>query len=158
MKDIKGYEGLYAVTSCGRVWSYKNKKFLSPRVRKDGYLDINLYKGGEKKIFLVHQLIAETYIPNPENKPTVNHLDEIKNHNYVNNLTWSTMAEQNAHGTRLQRFAESRKRAVYCIELDKVFPSAKEAAEEFKINKTGISNCLHGRQKTAGGYHWQFAS
>ena len=57
MKDVVGYEGLYAVTSCGKVWSYKSERFLKPWKRKDGYLQVGLHKDGEKKIYLVHRLV-----------------------------------------------------------------------------------------------------
>ena len=73
MKDIKGYEGLYAVTSCGRVWSYRRNKFLAPATIKSGYNYVNLYKDGKKKFCRVHRLVAEAYIPNPDNLPQVNH-------------------------------------------------------------------------------------
>ena len=109
MKDIKGFEGRYAITSCGRVYSYKAKKFLKPRVDKDGYLAVTLFCGDKnhKKYCLIHRLVASAYIPNPENKPTVNHKDEIKSHNWINNLEWMTMAEQNVYGTRLERISHT---------------------------------------------------
>ena len=109
MKDILGFEGRYAITSCGKVYSYKAKKFLKPRVDKDGYLAVSLSCGGRnhKKYCFIHRLVALAYIPNPENKPTVNHKDEIKSHNYVGNLEWMTMAEQNVYGTRLERVSHN---------------------------------------------------
>lgn len=67
MKYIPGYEGLYAATSCGKVFSYRKKKFLSPRKNNSGYLRVALYKDGKVKDFLVHRLIAATYLENPEN-------------------------------------------------------------------------------------------
>lgn len=107
MKDIIGYEGLYAITSCGRVWGYKRKKFLKPIPDKDGYLKVNLCKNGVIKAHYIHRLVAAAYIPNPDNKPTVNHKDENKTHNWINNLGWMTMAEQNIYGTRLERVSNS---------------------------------------------------
>ena len=65
MKDIKGYEGLYAVTSCGKVWSYRRKIFLSPSYDNNGYLMVNLSVGGNVKTKYIHRLVAEAYIPNP---------------------------------------------------------------------------------------------
>lgn len=87
MKDIKNYEGLYAITSCGRVWSYRNQMFLKPANAGKGYLKVGLSKNGFLEQCYVHRLVAEAYIPNPLGLPEVNHLDEIKSHNYVNNLT-----------------------------------------------------------------------
>lgn len=85
MKDIKDYEGLYAVTEDGRIWSYRRKKFLKPIV-VNGYLQVHLYINGVKKVFYVHRLVALAYLPNPNNFPQVNHRDENKQNNDVSNL------------------------------------------------------------------------
>ena len=88
MKDVKGYEGLYAVTSCGKVWSYRNECFLKPRANRCGYLYLNLSKNGKAKSYMIHRLVAEAYLPNPENLPQVNHKDENKANNCLQNLEW----------------------------------------------------------------------
>lgn len=93
MKDIKGYEGLYAVTSCGQVWSYKRKKFIDRNpVGKMAYLQVSLYKDGERHNRLIHRLVAETYLPNPDNLPQVDHLEHDGTYHpeYLNNLAWKT--------------------------------------------------------------------
>ena len=109
MRDIKGFEGIYAITSCGKVWSYRSKKFIKPYEWK-GYLKVNLYLNGQVKKCRVHRLVAEAYIPNPEGKPQVNHLDENKTNNNVNNLEWATAKENSNYGTRTQRMIETRRR------------------------------------------------
>ena len=76
MKDIVGYEGEYAITRDGKVWSYKRNKFLKCSDNGKGYYQINLYKNGKGKNYLIHRLVAEAYIPNPEGLPQVNHRDE----------------------------------------------------------------------------------
>lgn len=86
MRDIPGYEGLYAITSCGKVWSHRNKKFLKPDINGRGYHRVVLSKNGETKRFLVHRLVAEAYIPNPNNYDTVDHIDGCPAHNYIKNL------------------------------------------------------------------------
>lgn len=97
MKDIKGYEGIYAITSCGKVWSYRSKKFLKPRKDKDGYLRINLKLNGSEKTVCIHRLVAETYIPNPDNLPTVDHIDFDRTNNSINNLRWMGIENFSRH-------------------------------------------------------------
>lgn len=109
MKDVKGYEGLYAITSCGKVWSYKSKRFIIPHPNKKGYLRIKLYKNNSYKTYSIHRLVAEAYIPNFENKSQVNHKDENKSNNCVGNLEWVTSKENANYGTRNERIANSLK-------------------------------------------------
>lgn len=109
MKDIIGYEGLYAVTSCGRIWSYCSKKFLQQQVDGNGYLRVSLSYNGKSTTFKVHRLVAEAYIPNIDNKPQVSHKDECKTHNWVGNLEWATSKENNNMPLRKQRGSDSHK-------------------------------------------------
>lgn len=153
MRDIKGYEGLYAVTSCGKVWSYRSQKFLAPRINNKGYLRVLLSKDGYTKDFYIHRLVAEAYIPNPESKPVVNHLDENPLHNNLQNLEWATQKENMNYGNCQKK----KSKAVYCIELDRVFDSQTAAAKEIGITKQAINMCVHGKIETAGGYHWKYA-
>ena len=101
MEDIKGYEGRYAVTKDGRIYSYYLKGFLSPKTDKDGYLVVCLHKNGQKKYFQVHRLIAETYISNPDNLETVNHKDGVKNNNNINNLEWCSFSDNLKHAYKI---------------------------------------------------------
>ena len=110
MKDIVGYEGLYAITSCGKVWSYRAKKFMKLHTDRYGYQELILQKDGVRKHYKVHRLVAEAYIPNPDNKEQVNHKDEVKSHNWVNNLEWATCKENINYGTRTERMATTRKK------------------------------------------------
>lgn len=105
MIDIKGYEGLYAVTKDGKVWSHRNKKFLKACEASGGYLLVQLCNKGHCKTFLVHRLVAEAYIPNPDNLPFVNHKDENKQNPDASNLEWCTSLYNNNYGTRKSRDA-----------------------------------------------------
>lgn len=107
MKDIKGYEGLYAITSCGKVWSYYSCGFIAQRLNNNGYLQVQLVKNGKRKNKRVHRLVAEAYIPNINNKPQVSHKDECKTHNWVGNLEWATSKENNNMPLRRKRGSKS---------------------------------------------------
>ena len=101
-KWIEGFEGLYRVSNFGRVYSEKTKKFLSQnRVTKDGYIHVALRKNGKVYERRVNRLVAEAFLPNPENKPTVNHKDGNKLNNHVDNLEWATKEENMQHAYKL---------------------------------------------------------
>lgn len=105
MIDIKGYEGLYAVTSCGKIWSYRKGAFLSP-INNGKYLYVELWKNGKRKRERIHRLVAQAYLPNPNNLPQVNHKDEVKTHNYLGNLEWCDASYNINYGTRNERVAK----------------------------------------------------
>lgn len=109
MKDIKGYEGLYGVTMSGRVWSYKTKKFLKPYNKDKEYLYVDLCKDGKRKTFLLHRLIAETYLPNPDNQPQVGHIDENPRNNCWDNLYWTNARNNCNYGSRNEKISKALK-------------------------------------------------
>ena len=157
MKDIVGYDGLYAITRDGQVWSYKRKKFLKPGLTKDGYHRVSLCKNGKGKNYLIHRLVAEAYIPNPNNYPQVNHRDENKQNNCASNLEWCDAKYNANYGTRTERAAKKRSIPVYCIELNKIFDGARQAARELGLDNSDIIKCCKGKAKTHGGYHFRYA-
>lgn len=146
MRDIEGYEGLYAVTSCGKVWSYRNKKFLKQYKKESGYYVVNLYKNKERKTKRVHALVAEAYIPNPDNLETVDHIDGNKEHNYIRNLQWMTRGDN---------VRKSCCKKVRCIETGQTFNSIKEAAEIMRLDPSHIGKVCNGKLNKTGGYHWE---
>jgi len=95
-REIENYED-YVISDRGRVYSYYTKKFLKPRKGNSGYFTIILYKNGVYKNHTIHRLVALAFIPNPENKRTVNHIDGCKINNFAENLEWNTHAENNKH-------------------------------------------------------------
>ena len=149
MKDIKNYEGLYAITSCGKVWSYRRKKFLKPSFNKDGYLRVALRKDKEKKDFFIHRLVAEAYLDNPNNYETVDHIDFDKANNCLNNLQWMSRGEN----SRKRRYGGGK--PVICIELNTIYPSASEAGKCLNLDPSSINKVCRGERKKAGGYHWE---
>ena len=121
-KDIKDYEGFYQVSNLGRVKSlsrsiydsrgymiYRKGKIKKPSVDKNGYPQIGLCKNGTVITRKIHRLVAETFIPNPENKPEINHKDEDKLNNCVDNLEWVTEKENVNYGYGAKRRAESNR-------------------------------------------------
>lgn len=96
-RDVVGYEGKYKVSNKGRVKTFQRKiiRILIPK--NEEYFSVDLSKFGKQKIILVHRLVAKAFIPNPENKPFVNHKDGNKLNNCVENLEWSTVAENTQH-------------------------------------------------------------
>lgn len=156
-RDIKDYEGLYQVSNMGRVklFFYKNtsrKKILKPVFNNYGYLHIKLCKDKKEKTVAIHILVAKTFIPNPENKPTVNHIDENKTNNTVSNLNWMNYKEQNLWGTRLERSTKKnkRKRKVICKTTGEIFISVAEASKKYKLSDANICACCNGKRNYAG--------
>ena len=156
MKDIKNYEGLYAVTSCGRVWSYRNEKFLKPRANRSGYLYVDLSKDRKVKSYVIHRLVAEAFIPNPENLPQVNHKDENKANNCLQNLEWCDEKYNYNYGTRNEKISNSLKIPILQYDLNGNFLKEWPSATDVKKDSTNIISCLKGRTKTAYGYLWKY--
>lgn len=173
MKDIPGFEGKYAVTEDGRVWSYKHSKFLKPKP-VNGYYMVDLFKDGIDKKYqvTVHRLVALTFIPNHDNLPCVNHKDESRTNNHVDNLEWCTFKHNSNYGTAVERLkanktkegyerawaasAKVRSKPVRCMDLNTVYNSISEAAKTVGVCMTSIWKCCNGERKTAGGYRWSF--
>lgn len=186
-RDITGYEGLYQVSNLGRVKSLdrylpfsgtislRKGCLLKQSINKYGYERLGLYKNGKYKQHTVHRLVANTFIPNPDNLPCVNHKDENKLNNCVDNLEFCTVAYNNNYGTVKQRISEKNKismkgkynrpdlvRPVLQYTLDGQFvaeyQSMAEAERQTGIHQTSISGCCRGIKynHTAGGYVWKY--
>lgn len=168
MKDIPNYERLYAATQDGHIWSYKTNQFLSEHDVK-GYLYVHLITDVDKSV-PVHRLIALTFLENPENKPTVDHIDRNPKNNNLSNLRWATYSEQNKNqiwtekkqnavkkgGLILSKEIECRDKNNHDI-LIKTFSSAYQAAIEMFNNpqhNSLIHRCAKGQKKSAYGYWW----
>ena len=157
MKDIAGYEGLYAVTSCGKVWSYRNECFLKPFTNTWGYLYVRLHKDGQSKMYGVHRIVAEAYLPNPENLPQINHKDENKTNNCLQNLEWCDSKYNANYGTRNKKVSNNRKKPILQFDLDGNFIREWECTYDVRNEVNGnICNCLKGKLPSAYGYKWVY--
>ncbi|TFV23365.1 hypothetical protein E4T75_10110 [Staphylococcus saprophyticus] len=171
-KDIEGYEGLYMVSSHGRVWGCKRKIIMKQRCNRDGYLKIGLRKNGGQKTFLSHRLVSLAFLPHVEGKKYVNHVDENKTNNRLNNLEWCTARENNMHGTRTEKAVKKIKQTrkernpwenavrnmsipIVGINKDDIvfFKSMNEAGRKGYCD-SHISSCINGKRKTHKGYKW----
>ena len=163
-KSIAGYEGLYEVSDLGRVKSlkYGKERILKPGGDTHGYLQVILCKDGHVKKFKVHRLVAEAFIPNPNNLDTVNHKDEVKTNNTVGNLEWMSQKDNLNYGTHNKRMVESLSKQVKMFdkstgELLATFPSIMEAERVTGIYHSSISKCCNGKYKSSGGYKWRYS-
>ena len=158
---IKGYEN-YEVTTTGDVINTKTGRVLKQQKDKGGYMQVAL---GRKKRFLVHRLVAQAFIPNPLNLPCVNHRDEDKTNNSVDNLEWCTHEYNNNYGTHNKKIGESTtngKQSKTVLQLRKdgslvrVWPSVNEIKRQLGYSIGNISQCCNGKQHTAYGYKWSY--
>ena len=139
------------------MWSYRRKKFLTPGTDGNGYLKVKLCKDNENKNCYVHRLVAGAYIPNTENLPEINHKDENKTNNCLQNLEWCDRKYNNNYGACITKRSNSCKKPILQYDLDGNFirewSSATDVGRE--VSST-ICNCLKGRYKSACGYKWVY--
>lgn len=160
-KDIKGFEGKYQVSNYGRVKSLNYARRGYPRILKPNtnraYPFVNLSKNDIGKSYNIHRLVAEAFLENPNGLPMVNHKDENRLNNHVDNLEWCTASYNVNYGTRTDKVAQSSGKRVVCIETGIIYPSQGDAARKNGLSQTMISYCCLGKCLTAGGFHWKFA-
>ena len=166
--EISGFSGYY-VTTDGRVWGKCKNDFFNP-INIVGYSRVYLCKDGKRYRDFIHRLVAKAFIPNPHNRPVVNHKDENPANNNVDNLEWCTIRYNNNYGTRTARQAKTQENRKDCskavVQMDKggnvieIFPSSKEAWRKTGIRHSHIREVCSGKPKhnTAGGYKWRWAT
>lgn len=175
-KDIDGYEGLYQVSNLGRIKSLPKQDgfhFLKEKIKtlflkRNGYLMVSLSIKGIGKQNLVHRIVAKAFIPNPENLPQVNHKDENKLNNRVDNLEWCTAKYNMNYGTCLERRAKTQRESgcqinnkgsstpIICIENNVIYPSIREAERKLHLDGSCISKVCRGLRKRAGGFTFAY--
>lgn len=152
-KDIIGYEGLYKVSSFGRIYSCHMGRGKKLQVDDEGYLRIALSKDGFTKRFGVHRLVAIAFIPNPNNYMIVNHKDEVTGNPNVDNLEWCTHKYNMAYSNVSKSMGEVEQWTKDDI-LIRTFTSAEEGSYITGIDNSNILKACHGKRKSAGGYKW----
>ena len=179
-KDIEGYEGLYQVSNLGRIKSldrYMNNKYgtktlkkgkilINSIIKRTGYLRVSLAKNGTFISKQVHRLVANAFLPNPNNYPIINHKDENKQNNNVNNLEWCTVEYNNNYGTHNFKISKSHKinqknsKSVLQYDLNgnfiKEWKSTREIARELNIYNNNICRCCNNIVKQSYGYVWKY--
>lgn len=159
-KDIKGYEGLYQVSNFGNVKSLSNNFSRKEKILKlnniKGYLFVDLYKNGKVKHYKVHRLVAEHFIPNPDNKPCIDHINTNKTDNRVENLRWTTHKENSNNPLTIDKRSKPIIQFSKDGEFIKKWNSALDVQRELGIKQGNISNCCKGKRNIAGGYIWRY--
>ena len=177
-KDIEGYEGIYQVSNLGRVrsldrtYTMKNGRkqsqkgrFMIARVDKDGYEIIKLRTLTSRVAHRVHRLVAQAFIPNPDNLALINHKDENKTNNRADNLEWCTNSYNLSYGSCLEKMSSSHRNRHYLSkpieqytadgQFVKAYPSSAEAMRQTGIHKNNIRACCRGLYSQSGGFIWK---
>lgn len=168
--SIIGYEKEYEISNLGNIRSKYRQGcktgYLKISDNGNGYMMVRLCKNGKPKKFYLHRLLAEAFIPNNENKPHVNHINEIRNDNHLQNLEWVTVKENNNHGNHMLRVAISKRKGkrkeIVQLDLDgkelRRFSFLKDAAKFVNGNSINISRAARQimNRETAYGYKWRY--
>lgn len=155
--DIQGYEGFYKINTSGDVLSVRSGKLLKAGKNKQGYMNVVLSKDGKAKTHKVHRLVALAFIPNPNNYPFINHKDENKTNNRVENLEWCNHSMNLVHAYR--NGLNKNERPVERLLDGKVVEHYRSAAEAEKegFQRRLIAKCCKGKRKHHGGFEWRYA-
>ena len=174
-KPVKNYEQYYEVSSLGRIRSLDRKTiFKDGRVRQfygkvliintvnnSGYLTVSLHDRGKSKTFLVHRIVAEAFVENPNQYTEVNHIDQNKKNNRVENLEWCTNKENVNHGNEIERGAKKQRRNFVQLDMDgnlvKVWSGFKKMQRETGVQRKSVYECCVGKRDSYMGYKWKYA-
>lgn len=160
--DIPNYEGEYQVSNYGRVKNLSKGRILKGHKTNRGYIQVELHG----KVLVVHRLVAQAFIPNPQDKPQVNHIDGNKTNNHINNLEWCTNGENQIHAYRLGLNKRSEnagrpKKKVCKIDFNtgeilEIFDSVADAGRTIGIKASNIGEVCRGKRAKCGGFSWKY--
>lgn len=156
---IHDFTGLYRVNTHGDIWSYTKNCLITAKRNTNGYLKVALAKNGCKSSFLIHRIVAEVFIPNPDNLPEVNHIDEDKTNNSVNNLEWCNHKYNLNHGTASKRIAEKQSKIIQQFTMDgelvKEWKSTRECGRN-GFHRCYVCACCRGEKSQYNGFIWRY--
>lgn len=154
-KKIKNFPN-YTVDTNGTVKNNKGQ-VIKPEITNNGYERVSLSNNQIKhKRMSVHRLVADAFIPNPNNLPQVNHKNENKRDNRLENLEWSSALHNLEHSRVIEKASVAKFTKVRCITTGKVYDSIKEAADSLGLYHSNIVACCNGRRPTCGGMKWEY--
>ena len=161
-KDIKDYPN-YMVSNLGNVKSVNYNKTDKEKILKNGkdrggYLQVNLWKNGNGKKYLIHRLVAEAFIDNPNNLPQIDHINTNKTDNRVCNLRWCTQKENNNNHLTVEKRSKPILQFTKNGEFIRKWKSATDIEREIGIDNSSVSKCCNGKLKSSGGFKWQYAN
>ena len=168
-RPVKGFEGLYEVSNLGRVRSWVNNagnprfepKILEPSKTRNGYLYVCLCKNGKRTKKRVHRLVAEAFLPNPLHLPMVNHRNELKDDNCVENLEFCDAKYNSNFGTAKERSAKAHSKVILQLDLEgnliKEWSSLADVHRKTCWSQGSISMACHGKRRIAYGFIWEYA-
>lgn len=157
-KNVEGFEGLYEVSNLGSIRGQRG--LLKISTQRNGYKYVTLRKDGKQYHSLIHRLVAQNFIPNPNGYPEVNHISEDKEDNSVTNLEWCTHKYNHNYGTGHIRTAKKQGRKVAQLSLDgkviQIFDSVRQASRTVNKSHKDIYNVCRGLRHTSSGYRWEY--
>lgn len=150
--QIKGMK--YFITKDGVVYNSRGYR-IKQQVSHNGYLRVSLHK---HKKYLVHRLVAQTFIPNPNNLPQVHHINENKKDNRIENLEWVTCLENLNYSKVIEKASVSKFTKIRCVDTNEIFDNIKSACKKYKIHHSNLVACCKGRRKTVNGKKWEYVN
>jgi len=152
--EIEGY----LIDNLGNIFSTKSNKYLTKQIKR-GYICVNLSINGKTVTKSIHRLLAKAFIPNPNNYPCVNHIDENKLNNSVTNLEWCSISYNNAYNGRIQKIAQKHYKPVEVYKEDKlimIYPSVKDTAKALSLDSRAISAVCRGDRNMHKGWIFRY--